>query len=345
VPSPVTTPAVATAKAPALAPTPPAPPEEPAPPPARSTPAAPVSATTNGSAVTANGSTAAEEFSDRMARLTPPPMTPYPPPRAPVIQVTAGAGSPAPSPASATIVSTAATAVSPPETQDPAASPAASGDKNDKNKGAAFRETLWFKKGDVEHMIAEARAKMAAQGAKAESDPETELTGEEAKPIEDRYVDDGSVTADDRKKFSLRTGGTATALPTVRPAALPGESMSERDVIREVSGSRRAIVVAVVGVVVAAIVAAVLWMMRDRPSLPPAPAPTARAVPAPPPPGAPPPAAGITAGRTAAKPRPTETAAAREPRSESKPSSIAKRPESADKRSSRRRSADRRSRR
>jgi eukaryotic-like serine/threonine-protein kinase len=351
VPSPATTPAVAAAKSPALSAAP-AQPESAAPAPRLTN--APTAATANGStsapaAATANGSAAADEFSDRMARLTPPPVTPYPPPRAPVIQVTAAPTSA--SPAGHGAASTAATAVSPPpETRESApAAAAAAAASGDKGKGAAFRETLWFKKGDVEHMIAEARAKMAAQGAKAEGEPEVEIPAEEGQPIEDRYVDDGSVTADDRKKFSLRTGGTATALPTVRPSALPGESMSERDVIREVSGSRRAIVVAVVGVVVVAIVAAVLWMMRERPSLPPTPAPTARAIPAPPPPGTPPPPpSGITAGRAVAKPRPSETAAVRETRAEGKPAaaaSVVKRTDSADKRSSRRRSTDRRSRR
>ena len=43
---------------------------------------------------------------------------------------------------------------------------AASGPPGKGGAGSAFRETLWFKKGDVEHMIAEARAKMAAQGVR-----------------------------------------------------------------------------------------------------------------------------------------------------------------------------------
>jgi hypothetical protein len=187
---------------------------------------------------------------------------------------------------------------------------AAAGAAADKGKGgAAFRETLWFKKGDVEHMIAEARAKMAAGSKEAAVEGEADVAADESKPIEDRYVDDGSVTADDRKKFSLRTGGTATAIPVVRAGAVPGEKMSEREVISEVSGTRKAVMLVLVGVVVAGIVAAVLYMMRDRPSLPPAPAPAAHAIPEPPPPGAPPPAqppGTMAAGRTAAKPRPSE---------------------------------------
>ena len=199
-------------------------------------------------------------------------------------------------------------------------------------------------------MIAEARAKMASQGSKPpEGEPEPDLAaGEEIKPIEDRYIDDGSVTADDRKKFSLRTGGTAAALPTVRPAPLPGESMSEQDVIREVSGSRRVIILGVVGVLVAAIVAAVFYMMRDRPSLPPAPAPTAHAVPAPPPPGAPPAQPpGLSAGRVVVKPRPTAPPQAKQPRASSRAivAPVTKRSDGSEKRSSRRRISNRRNRR
>ena len=152
-------------------------------------------------------------------------------------------------------------------------------------KGSAFRETLWFKKGDVEHMIAEARAKMAAQGAKP---VEGELPLEEAKPIEDRYKDDGTVTSEDRKKFSLRTGGIATgsSLPAVK-AQVPGEAMTEKDVIAEVSGSRRTTVLAVAAIVVLAVVAAVVMMMRGRPQAPPpASAPAASVIPAPPVPAA-----------------------------------------------------------
>ena len=81
--------------------------------------------------------------------------------------------------------------------------------------GAAFRETLWFRQGDVEQMVADAKAKMQATGKAAAEGP---IVAEDARPLEDRYVDDGSVTVEDRKKFSLRTGGTSTAIPTSGPA-------------------------------------------------------------------------------------------------------------------------------
>ncbi|HEY0714376.1 MAG TPA: hypothetical protein VGF45_16960 [Polyangia bacterium] len=152
-------------------------------------------------------------------------------------------------------------------------------------KGTAFRETLWFKKGDVEHMIAEARAKIA--GPTGGNKPgEAPSPAEETLPIEDRYVDDGTLTADDRKKFSLRAGQTAASLPTVK-GRVPGETMSEADVIREVSGSRKGVVLLVVAVVVLAVAAAIVTLMRSKPTQVPAMPPTAVVIPAPPPPPAP----------------------------------------------------------
>ena len=102
-------------------------------------------------------------------------------------------------------------------------------------------------------------------------------------PVEDRYKDDGTLTTEDRKKFSLRTGGTATALPTVKPGMVPGDAMTDQDVIREVSGSRRGLVLAVAAIVVIAVVAVVAMMIRGRPRAPaPPPTPAASAIPAPP---------------------------------------------------------------
>jgi len=130
--------------------------------------------------------------------------------------------------------------------------------------GGNFRETLWFKKGDVDQMVAEARARVEAARAKgiAVSDADAEAAAvaaaaatspeaETAKPLDDRYVDDGSVTAEDRKKFSLRSGGTATALPTV--GHMPGERMSDAEVMGEIGGKKRFVIIAI-AVVVAAIV-------------------------------------------------------------------------------------------
>jgi hypothetical protein len=150
---------------------------------------------------------------------TPPPVSVTPPPH----QMSAAAG-PAPSP-----------------------KPAA---------GGTFRETLWFKKGDVDQMVADARARVEAAKAKGAPvvEPEAPVAPEEeAKPLDERYVDDGSVTAEDRKKFSLRSGATSTALPTVASGAVvPGDRMSDSEMVGQIGGGKRTlIIVGAVGVALA----------------------------------------------------------------------------------------------
>ena len=130
---------------------------------------------------------------------------------------TGGSGQFTPPPVSATPAPVAATP--PPQGVGPAPTPKPAA-------GGNFRETLWFKKGDVDQMVADARARVEAARAKgvavSEADAEAAagavvppVAEEGAKPLDERYVDDGSLTADDRKKFSLRSGATSAALPTV----------------------------------------------------------------------------------------------------------------------------------
>jgi hypothetical protein len=136
--------------------------------------------------------------------------------------------------------------------------PAQAGSAPPPKGGAAFRETLWFKKGDVEQLVADAKAKLAASGK-----PPVEGEGptDDVRPLEDRYVDDGSVTTEDRKKFSLRTGGTATALPA-HGGPIPGEHMNESELVQEIGHGRRTaiLLVAIAVVVIGAVV--VLMSMK-----------------------------------------------------------------------------------
>ena len=145
------------------------------------------------------------------------------------------------------------------------------------DKGANFRETLWFKKGDVEQMVAEAKAKASAAPNKgrAETPSSPEMPAEDGKPLEDRYVDDGSVTVDDRKKFSLRAGGTAAGVPAVG-GAIPGERMSESEMLDEIGGGKRVIVIVIAAVAVAVAAIVLVFALKgkgaDKAAPPPAPA-------------------------------------------------------------------------
>ncbi|HVR64833.1 MAG TPA: protein kinase [Polyangia bacterium] len=200
-----------------------------------------------------------------------------------------------------------------PETKEAASADASPEAKKDSGPAKAasapgpnpnFRETLWFKKGDVDQMVADAKAKATVQKGVRSATPtppagETVLGVDENKPLEDRYVDDGSVTVEDRKKFSLRSGGTASSLKPV--GLVPGARMSEAEMLDEIGGRKRmTIIVGAAAVGVALIVVLVVALRggkgEDKPAVPAAPAATAPAEPATPPaaaaPAAPAPATG-----------------------------------------------------
>jgi hypothetical protein len=107
----------------------------------------------------------------------------------------------------------------------------------------AFRETLWFKRGEL-----------------------TGPVGEEAPvplPIEDRYVDDGSVFASDSLQFGLHTGETCK-LPQDLPPVVQVVSVDNselRALARELKKHRRMKAVAIVGGSLIAIAAAVLGQL------------------------------------------------------------------------------------
>jgi hypothetical protein len=261
------------------------------------------------STILAGGSNGQEPASAPVSRLTPPPVTPYSP---------SGGVSPAPGVVTA-----------------PAAAQA-KGPSDDSKSGVkpAFRETLWFKRGDVDQMVAEAKAKMTANRS------DTGEVPEDVRPLEDRYVDDGTVTTEDRKKFSLRSGGTSVGGQQAG-AKLPGAGMSEKEVMEEIAGPRRTMIWVILGVVVAAAIVVVLLMMRSRgsehagisaepaanaavvpaprPAATPTPPPAAAAAavpPTPPPAAKPEPAAPSPSAAVAAKPEP-EAAEAPPPRPDS----------------------------
>jgi hypothetical protein len=177
--------------------------------------------------------------------------TPAPLPRAPQAAMSQGARAP---------LQAMAGQPAQPAPVQPAMRPGEAGKGAPPKAGAAFRETLWFKQGDVEQMVADAKAKLQATGKAAAEGP---VIAEDARPLEDRYVDDGSVTVEDRKKFSLRTGGTSTAIPTAGPE-VPGERMDEREIVGEISGGRRTLILVIAAVVVLALVVVIAMMVKGK---------------------------------------------------------------------------------
>jgi hypothetical protein len=211
-------------------------------------------------------------------QITPAPFAPTPPPTPrPVSPLAAAPAAPAPAPLAAVRPAAAqpapaaipaqpapqpAAAVGParPAPQPGAAKPGEAGKAAPNKAGAAFRETLWFKQGDVDQMVADAKAKLQASG-KPPSDSGD--VGVDSRPLEDRYMDDGSVTIEDRKKFSLRSGQTSTAMPTAG-GHLPGEQMNEKEMVGEISGGRRTLILIVAAVVIVALVVVVAMMFMGR---------------------------------------------------------------------------------
>jgi hypothetical protein len=111
----------------------------------------------------------------------------------------------------------------------------------------------------------------------------------EAKPLEERYRDDGTVSVDDRKKYSLRSGATSAGLPAVG-GVVPGDRMSAEEMMGEIGGGKRTvIVIAAVAVVLAVVVGMYLafrgkHVAQSAAALTPVQVPTQPTSPPPPPP-------------------------------------------------------------
>ena len=189
---------------------------------------------------------------------TPPPVVvqrPVPASMPPVVQPTMIQPNPAP----AQPVAPAKPAVQAAPAQ-PAVHAGEAGKGASSKAGSAFRETLWFKQGDVEQMVAEAKAKLAGKATADAPAP----SSDDARPLEDRYVDDGSVTVEDRKKFSLRTGGTTSASIPASAVPLPGEHIDEKEMVGEISGGRRTLILIIAAVVILALVVVVVMMLKGK---------------------------------------------------------------------------------
>jgi hypothetical protein len=98
--------------------------------------------------------------------------------------------------------------------------------KKRKDKKGQFRETLWFKKGELDPATAAVGEKESGEAGDA--------------AVDDRYEDDGSLTRGDREKFSLKTGGTHSMPAFGRTPAR--EDVSSKELIDEMKTGRRKII-------------------------------------------------------------------------------------------------------
>jgi len=117
--------------------------------------------------------------------------------------------------------------------------------------GKSFRETMWFFKGEVESAMAE-------KGEPPHALSETE----EASPTElaDKYTDDGSLSNEEARRLSLRTGRTQMMNAVKVPSGqLPGARMDAEDFIDEMNRGGRTMAMFIgIGLVVL-VVGGVLW--------------------------------------------------------------------------------------
>ena len=123
------------------------------------------------------------------------------------------------------------------------------------NKGK-FRETMWFKKGELDVQAAEAAAAEHDKTGKDGSDKA------DSKPMDERYNDDGSITRGDKEKYSLRTGSTMM-MSSLDPkkASASHTKVSEDELIGEMKSGRSKVIAAIV-VGVIAILLIVLLIAR-----------------------------------------------------------------------------------
>jgi hypothetical protein len=108
-----------------------------------------------------------------------------------------------------------------------------------------FRETMWFKKGDLD-----AQAAVAAAEERARTGKDSSTDKADSLPMDERYKDDGSISRGDKEKYSLRTGGTQM-MATVRGDPSMSGKVSEDALIGEMRGGRSKVLIAIAIAVVA----------------------------------------------------------------------------------------------
>ena len=153
-----------------------------------------------------------------------------------------------PSPSSSEAATVASPKVATAGAAAAAASAGASGSRRKKteepaNKGK-FRETMWFKKGELDVAAAEAAA---AERERTGKDVDRDKA--DSLPMDERYKDDGSISRGDKDKYSLKTGGTQM-MPALRDKPGASGHVSEDELINEMkSGRGKYIIALVLGVI------------------------------------------------------------------------------------------------
>lgn len=166
---------------------------------------------------------------------------------------------PAPTPIAPEVASPMTSTAATPAASEPAAPKVAgaSGARRKKteepeNKGK-FRETLWFKKGELDAAAAEAAAAERQRTGK-----EVDRDKADSLPMDERYKDDGTISHGDKDKYSLKTGGTQM-LPAIRDKAGSSTQVSADELIGEMKSGRGKYIVAIVlGVVGIALLVALV---------------------------------------------------------------------------------------
>ena len=147
---------------------------------------------------------------------------PEPAPQAEPAPAPAPQAEPAPSaakPEPATQAEPAPSAAKP----EPAAQ-AAPAPQGRRRKKKGFRETLWFMKGELE---------VEGEGANAEDKELAEVQAgdgsinDKERSIDDRYRDDGSVTVEDRRKYSIKTGQTGMMPAVQAPSPMDAKGVPD----------------------------------------------------------------------------------------------------------------------
>jgi hypothetical protein len=183
---------------------------------------------------------------------TPQPMVPHAPPQAAAPQAATVMAEAPPLPP----VSHAAPA---PATAAPAA-PLSAKANNASGKKGAFRETAWFKRGELEEEMAKAQAAVGDNALK------TGTTGKHM-PVDESQVD---LSAQDHARLSLKTGATQ-AMPVIKGVgtgsvqALPGDRMDEEEMLAELNPSRKYFFIAGAVVVLAILAAVAYFVTRSSP--------------------------------------------------------------------------------